>query len=165
MLRELAEVVDVLTAAWPLILILEDVHWSDTATLDRLSYVAQRWEPARLLIVGTYRPIETLAHGHPLRLLVLEFRLHRQYQELRLDYWSPAGVAAYLHQRFAGKAWPAELAQFLHQRIQGNPLFLVTVVDDAVRRGMLREGPAGVALVGGVAAVAADVPDSPPPAH
>jgi hypothetical protein len=30
---------------------------------------------------------------------------------------------------------------------------------------MLREGPAGVALVGGVAAVAADVPDSPPPAH
>jgi predicted ATPase len=47
MLRELAEAVDILTAAWPLILVLEDVHWSDTATLDWLSYVARRWEPAR----------------------------------------------------------------------------------------------------------------------
>src|SRR5919109_1889978 len=133
MLRELAEAVDVLTAACPLILVLEDVHWSDTATLDWLSYVARRWEPARLLIVGTYRPIDVLARGHPLRSLVSELRLHRQCQELLLDVWSPAGVVAYLHQRFAGKPCPPELVSLLHQRTQGHPLFLVTVVDDAVR--------------------------------
>jgi len=56
MLRELTEAVDVLTAVSPLILVLEDMHWSDTATLDWLSYVARRWEPARLLILGTYPP-------------------------------------------------------------------------------------------------------------
>jgi predicted ATPase len=160
MLRELAEAVEVLTAACPLVLVLEDLHWSDTSTLDWLSYVARRWEPARLLILGTYRSLDALAQAHPLRPLVSELRLHRQCQELRLDYWSPTGVAAYLHQRFAGKAWPPELALLLHQRTQGNPLFLVTMVDDAVCRGVLREGMTGVDLEGGVAAVASGVPDS-----
>ena len=69
-------------------------------------------------------------------------------------------MAAYLHQRFAGKAYPAELARLLQQRTQGNPLFVVTVVDGAVRRGVLREGTTGVELEGGDEAIAADVPDS-----
>ena len=42
MLRELAEVVDVLTAEQPLVLVLEDLHWSDAATLDLLAYLARR---------------------------------------------------------------------------------------------------------------------------
>jgi hypothetical protein len=50
MLRELAEAMEVLTTECPLILALEDMHWSDTATLDWLSYVARRWEPAGLLM-------------------------------------------------------------------------------------------------------------------
>jgi predicted ATPase len=160
MLRELAEAVDVLTAACPLILILEDVHWSDTATLDWLNYVARRWEPARLLILGTYRSLDAPAHGHSLRSLVSELRLHRQCQELQLDVWSPAGVTTYLHQRFAGKTCPPKLASLLYQRTQGHPLFLVTMVDEAVRRGVLREGTTGLELAGGIEAVASGVPDS-----
>jgi predicted ATPase/DNA-binding winged helix-turn-helix (wHTH) protein len=160
MLRELAEALDILTAERPLILILEDLHWSDTATLDWLSYVARRWEPARLLIVGTYRPPDARARGHPLRATMSELRLHRQCQELGLDYWSPAGVAEYLSQRFAGKAYPPKLAQPLHQRTQGNPPFLVTVVDDAVRRGILREGTTGMEFDGGIEVVTAGVSDS-----
>jgi tetratricopeptide (TPR) repeat protein len=144
----------------PLILILEDVHWSDTATLDWLSYMARRWEPACLLMLLTYRPLEALARGHPLRSLVAELRLHRQCQELQLDVWSPAGVAAYLHQRFAGKTCPPELIALLSQRTQGHPLFLATVVDDAVRRGVLREGTTSVEWEARGEAVAAGVPDS-----
>ena len=92
--------------------------------------------------------------------MVAELRLHRQCQELLLDVWSPAGVAAYLHQRFGGKACPPELAIRLHQRTQGHPLFVVAVIDDAVRRGVLREGASGVELAGGVETVIAGVPDS-----
>lgn len=115
MLRELAEAVEVLTAVSPLILVLEDLHWSDTATLDWLNHVARRWEPARLLILGTFRPLDGLARGHPLRPVVQELRRHRQCQELMLDRWSRSGVAEYLSQRFAGKAYPRELAALLHQ--------------------------------------------------
>ena len=51
-----------LTAERPLLLLwLEDLHWSDVSTLDLLACVARRRESARLLILGTYRPVEVLA--------------------------------------------------------------------------------------------------------
>ena len=46
MLREFAEVVDTLTAETPLVLIFEDLHWSDYATLDLLALLARRRTPA-----------------------------------------------------------------------------------------------------------------------
>ena len=45
MLRELAEAVEVLTVSRPLLLVLEDLHWSDYATLDLLTYLARRLGP------------------------------------------------------------------------------------------------------------------------
>ena len=56
MLREFAEVVETLTVETPLVLVLEDLHWSDYATLDLLALLARRPTPARLLVLGTYRP-------------------------------------------------------------------------------------------------------------
>ena len=53
MLRELAEALEVITAERPLVLVLEDLHWSDVSTLDLLSMLARRQERARLLILGT----------------------------------------------------------------------------------------------------------------
>jgi predicted ATPase len=40
MLREMGEALDALTADVPLVLILEDLHWSDYSTLDLISYLA-----------------------------------------------------------------------------------------------------------------------------
>ncbi len=55
MLRELTDALEVLTATRPLVLVLEDLHWSDRATLAWLAYLAKRRDPARVLILGTYR--------------------------------------------------------------------------------------------------------------
>ena len=67
MLREMAQALEALTAEAPLVLLLEDLHWSDFSSLELISAVARRSDPARLLIVGTYRPMEMLADDHPLR--------------------------------------------------------------------------------------------------
>ena len=56
MLREAAEVVARFTQEQGYVFVLEDLHWSDVSTLEWLSYIAQRREPAKLLIIGTYRP-------------------------------------------------------------------------------------------------------------
>src|SRR5262245_5762545 len=56
MLRELADALEVLTARDALILVLEDLHWCDTATLELLAYISRRRGPARLLVLGAYRP-------------------------------------------------------------------------------------------------------------
>jgi predicted ATPase len=100
MLRELAEALEVISAIRPLVLVLEDLHWSDHATLEWLAYVIRRRDPARLLILGTYRPVDVIVHAHPLRPLLAEMRQHPQYVELVLDYLSVAAVTAYVQQRF-----------------------------------------------------------------
>lgn len=56
MQRELAVLLERLTALVPLVVVLEDLHWSDAATLDLLTVLTQRRDPARLLVLGTYRP-------------------------------------------------------------------------------------------------------------
>jgi predicted ATPase len=77
MLREMGSALDAITAETPLVVLLEDLHWSDFSTFDLIAAIARRTEPARLLIVGTYRPAEILASHHPLRALKAELELHR----------------------------------------------------------------------------------------
>src|SRR5262245_17772839 len=84
MLRELADALEVLAADTPLVLVLEDLHWSDRSTVDCLGYVAQRRVSARLLVLGTYRPAEVVVREHPLRGLVQELCGRGQAAELRL---------------------------------------------------------------------------------
>src|SRR5262245_35574920 len=67
MLRELAEAVEAVTVERPLVLWLEDLHWGDVSTLDWLAFVARRRERARLLVLGTYRPVEVIVREHPLQ--------------------------------------------------------------------------------------------------
>jgi DNA-binding winged helix-turn-helix (wHTH) protein/tetratricopeptide (TPR) repeat protein len=159
MLRELAEAVEQITAERPLLLVLEDLHWSDASTLAWLSYVARRPEAARLLVLATYRPVEAIVAAHPLRALTHELRGRGQCEELLLDYLSEDAVAAYLAGRCPGREIPAGLAHMLHQRTDGNPLFLVTLVNTLVREGKLVEGTAGWELPEGLEAIAVDVPE------
>jgi predicted ATPase len=56
MLREGAEGLEALSAERLLVLVLEDLHWSDPATLALLALLAQRRGPPHLLLLGTYRP-------------------------------------------------------------------------------------------------------------
>jgi predicted ATPase len=158
MLRELAEAVETLTAVRPLVLVLEDLHWSDGATVDWLAYVARRREPARVLVLGTYRPVEARVREHPVWTVTQDLRVHGQCMEMALDYFSEATVATYLQQRYAGAALPGVLVRLLHQRTHGNPLFLVTLVNDLVRQGVLQDGMTGWSLSGGLEAVTAGVP-------
>jgi hypothetical protein len=64
-LHKLASSIEALAAERPLLIIFEDVQWSDYATLDLFSVLAQRREPATLAILCTVRPSDAIASGHP----------------------------------------------------------------------------------------------------
>ena len=160
MLRELVEAVEVLTAERPLLLVLEDLHWSDSATLEWLTYVARRLDWARLLVLGTYRPVDAIVRAHPVRPVMQELQRHGRGVELALSYLPETGVAAYLAQRFGEGTLPDELARVLRQRTDGNPLFLVMVVDELVRQGILREGAGGWEVTEGLEVAVRGVPES-----
>ena len=127
MLREIAALVAALPA--PLVLVLEDLHWSDHPTLELLSTLAQRRDPARLLFIGTYRPVDVTVRNHPLRSVHQALRAHAQCQDLWLTPLMETAVAEYLLARWPRLAGAGTLARLLQERSDGNPLFLVNIVD------------------------------------
>ncbi|MBI3798392.1 MAG: AAA family ATPase, partial [Deltaproteobacteria bacterium] len=129
MLREMVTFLEALTANVPLIVVLEDLHWSDAATLTLLSAVARRRQAARLLIIGTYRPTDVADRQPFLPGIVHELRLHHLCQEIALSLLHEDAVAAYIKERFAGHAIPVGLADAIYQQTDGNPLFMVHLVD------------------------------------
>jgi predicted ATPase/DNA-binding winged helix-turn-helix (wHTH) protein len=139
MLREMAAWIEALTVETPLVLVLEDLHWSDYATLDLVAWLARRQELARLLLVGTYRPVEVLTRGHPLRDVQQALQLHGHCAELPLAFLSEAAVAAYLTRRVPGYQEPAALARIIHRCTDGNPLFMVHVVEELMTQGRVGE--------------------------
>jgi DNA-binding winged helix-turn-helix (wHTH) protein/tetratricopeptide (TPR) repeat protein len=147
MLREMAEALEALTVETPLVMVLEDLHWSDYSTLDLVSYLARRREPARLMLIGTYRPVEVILNNHPLRGVKQELLLHRQCVELPLGFLTEESVAEYLKTRFSKVTLPGEeradalgvLARLIHQRTDGNALFVVNVLDYLVSHGAIRQ--------------------------
>ena len=139
MLREAAEFLEAVSAAQPLILVLEDLHWSDQATIALLGWLARRQERAQLLILGTYRPVEVIIQDHPLRTLKHELALHGQCVDLHLDGLLAADVAAYLAARLPGSEADGRLPEALYRRTDGHPLFLVSMVDELVRRGLVQQ--------------------------
>jgi predicted ATPase len=104
MLRELAETLEVLTASRLLVLVVEDLHWSDPSTLAFLTYAARRRDRARLLVLGTYRPVEVLRHAYPLRRVIAELRQHRQCVDITLTSLPEAAITAYVRARFEARA-------------------------------------------------------------
>jgi len=160
MLRELAEALEALTTEHPLVLVLEDLHWSDPSTVDLLATLARRREPARLLVLGTYRPAEVLGNGHPLNSVLQELQAHHLCEEVELRVLTAAEIETYLHHRFPTSALPTDLAHALWQRTGGNPLFLVNIVDDLVARGLLVQEEGSWTLHGGLEAVDEGIPKS-----
>ncbi|MBI3301446.1 MAG: AAA family ATPase [Deltaproteobacteria bacterium] len=164
MLREMAEAVEAITTEQPLVLWLEDLQWSDVSTLDWLAFIARRREQARLLVIGTYRPVDVIVREHPLKAVKQELQVHGQCAELPLGFLSEAHVVEYLAVRFALGVTPAlplqGLARLIHQRTDGNPLFMVNLVEYLVGHGVLVQVEGQWALKRGVEEVVEGVPES-----
>jgi predicted ATPase/DNA-binding winged helix-turn-helix (wHTH) protein len=143
MLREMAGALEILTLEHPLILVLEDLQWSDVSTLELLSYLARRPEWARLLVIATYRPVEILTDGHPLKRVTQELFAHALGKELTLRRLHETEVSTYLTLRFPHSVLPTRLGQVLYQRTGGNPLFMTSLVQDLLNREVILPGDNG----------------------
>jgi DNA-binding winged helix-turn-helix (wHTH) protein len=139
MLREMGELLDRYTEHRALVLVTEDLHWSDHATVQLMDYVARRRTGARLLWLASYRLTEIIAGQHPFRELRHELRLHGKAQEIVLDAFSEQEVADYLADRIPRFASDEAFVRALHDRTDGLPLFVVDVVNDLIANGKARE--------------------------
>jgi predicted ATPase/class 3 adenylate cyclase len=115
----------------PLLIVVEDLHWADTVSLEALRFVMDRLERTRLMLVVTHRPAQANDQLDSSRI---------SHTALRL---SPLGsadgrnlLAALFGESWVGSA--AELRDQILDRSGGNPLFIEEIVRGLIDLGVLK---------------------------
>lgn len=106
----------------PVVVVLDDLHWADTASLKLLEFAAQHAWFERLLLIGTYRDVEVEAPGHPLQQLILPL-VARATTAVTLTGLDRDDVGALLALT-TGREPEAALVDEVHSRTGGNPFFV-----------------------------------------
>jgi DNA-binding winged helix-turn-helix (wHTH) protein/tetratricopeptide (TPR) repeat protein len=145
MVREGCELLEALSKDRPLVLVLEDLHWSDHATLDFLSLLALRNEAAALMIVASYRPVEASERMHPVTLVHHELQTRGISSEIALNPFSQDEVKDYLIRRFPDMEIPDLVSRALFTRTGGLPLFVSNLIEYLVSQH--REWPLSPQIV------------------
>ncbi len=104
------------------VVVLEDLHWADHATLEFLPPLADALTSVPLLVLGTYRR-EDLPRAHPLRRTRLELQRGGHLQELTVSALPGPDTAALAARSLGAPLGPA-LAELVHARSEGVPLFV-----------------------------------------
>ena len=164
MLRELTNAVEALAAQDALVLAIEDLHWSDPSTLDWISNVAPRMDPAKLLVIATLRPASGEDADGPLALLRESLGARRLASEIALTGLTTEAVTEYVFRILEpapGRRSTFErLAHRVHHHTGGNPLFMATVLDQLVERGVVTQRADGWDTSDNVEEADLGIPDS-----
>ena len=125
----------------PVVLVLDDLHWADTLSLEFLHTLADLTGEAAVTLVGAYRPdseypcVEVLA--------TLRERRGEQARELRLVELSPEQNQQLLSTLLDGTELPELLREAIAGRAHGNPFYLEELLRALVDRGVLYREPGG----------------------
>jgi tetratricopeptide (TPR) repeat protein len=128
--------------AHPLLIVLDDLHEADAASLLMLRFIAREVGSSALLIVAAYREAELL-RSHALRSALGELARERAVSTLRLLGLEEPDLRRFL-ELATGATPPDELVRTLHEETEGNPLFVVEVTRLLARQDRLKgAGPPG----------------------
>ncbi len=118
----LLELLDLLCARSPVVLILEDVHWADRSTRTFAAFLARSVRDQPVVVVLSYRSDE-LHRRHPLRPLLAELERLDRTRRLELRPFDRDELTAALSD-ILGRTPEADVIDRLLTRTEGNPLYL-----------------------------------------
>jgi tRNA A-37 threonylcarbamoyl transferase component Bud32/tetratricopeptide (TPR) repeat protein len=134
MLREFGDAVAALAAANPVAVLLEDLHWSDSATVDLIRHLGGRAGKHRLLVIGTFRGPNVEPSGQPITNCMRELRAHSLCEEIELDALTVDDIARYLDARLRPNDFAPRLAPLIFRKTEGHPLFAAALVQLLIER-------------------------------
>jgi len=137
MLREFGALLQSLASHTPLVLVVEDLHWADPATIDLLQQLASERSPAGLLLVASYQPALAAQTGHPVAGLATRLPAQGQATLLALAPLDEGGIAAWITRRFGDPALAEALGAWARQQSMGIPLYLDAALNHLVDTGHL----------------------------
>jgi DNA-binding SARP family transcriptional activator len=124
----------------PLVLVLDDLNWADTDSLQLLEFVSRELDEAPILLAGTYRDVE-LARGHPLSRTIAELARRSSFERVVVRGLSPVDVGDFIEASCSFAPDPA-LVRAVHAQTEGNPFFVREVVQLLTDEGVLAPGAA-----------------------
>jgi len=160
MLREGCELIESLAADRTLVLILEDLHWSDYATVDFVSALCRRRSRSRLLLIATYRPEDLASGRHPLNDLAQELSLRKLCREISLGPLTHESVGEFLSPQSDAQSSAREFVHLIHTRSGGNPLYLQATLDHLAERGLVTRTASGWRLLRPANKISFEVPNT-----
>jgi DNA-binding winged helix-turn-helix (wHTH) protein len=160
MLREILQALATVATRTVLLLILEDLHWGDSSTLDLISALARQRGPARIMLIATYRPSELTGSAAPLETLKRDLLAHHLCREIVPQPLTEAEIAQYLADGQSVAMVPNELASLLHRHTEGNPLFMTAVLEHLLGAGLVEHDHGVWRLRRSASEIAPQVPES-----
>jgi len=160
MVREICEALETIASQKPLLLVIEDLHLADQCTVDLISALARRRESAKLMLIGTCRPVDLAFSEHSLKVLKQDLLVHHLCQEIALAPLREADVAEYLVAESGGAVVPEGLTQLVHRHTEGNPLFLMAVLDHMQQRGFITHDKANWRIHVPLESIGLEVPET-----
>src|SRR5262249_3368830 len=143
---QVREFLAALAAVRPVLVVLEDLHWADPASLDLLRVVGRHLAAVPLLIVGTYRADE-VNRDNPLYRVLPALLREAQADRLDLQRLDEAGIRALVAVRYAlPEADAARLAAYLQAIADGNPFFAHEILRTLEAEAVLRPRDEGWVL-------------------
>lgn len=112
-----------------LLLIIEDLQWSDSSSCGLLFHLARNIEDYPVFIIGTYRPSEIEATSHPMKQIRAEMDRYKICNELSLERLSKENLIEYLNSEFPNNRFGSSFFDFLDDKTDGHPLFIVEVMN------------------------------------
>ncbi len=158
--REMSTLLEEASRLVPTVLFLDDLHWSDAATVELLAYVASRLPAMRVLVIVTYRPSEVAHTRHPFLALKLDLQARRICREVQIGTLGYDAVARYMASEFPGHEFSPSFTSFVYQKTEGHPLFMVDLLRDLRLRGVLVQDHGVWTVTQDLDSIDRDVPES-----
>ncbi len=144
-----------LAAGAPILLVLDDLHWADRASLELLHYLVRGLAAQRVLVLATCRDGE-MDTEPALRPLLRSLRRTGLLADVAVPRLQPDAVAALVRGTLDGEA-PAEIVRLIERRSGGTPLFVEMLLGSLVDSGCLHRS-GGVWTLSGDMAQEIDIP-------
>jgi predicted ATPase len=139
LLREYVGALRTVAAKQPVLLFIDDLHWSDAMSIRLLSHLSRSVQDMRCLIIGSYRPSDIAVEGHPLQSLIAELTRYDGDGQMTLQPLTREGVQALLSKLYPGHRFPETLVTYLTDTTGGAPLFVVESLRLMQKRGELAQ--------------------------
>jgi DNA-binding winged helix-turn-helix (wHTH) protein/tetratricopeptide (TPR) repeat protein len=140
LMRELTVFLEEISRTRPVVISIDDLHWSDVSTVDLIAHLAARLTRMRVMLIIAYRANEMMATNHPFSRLRGDLVGRGQLTEIAVSLLTFQDVREYLLSLLSKADVPPELPPLVYHKTEGHPLFMTDLVRYLQEHGLPEGG-------------------------